>query len=92
MEEKEKYRAQVQAQMIKFHETLSEIKLKMQKRNENQPDLSLDPFIQKHEKAQAKLKELEQADEKSWPVAKAELDDMMGDMDAELRKAWAYLP
>jgi hypothetical protein len=91
MEDREKYRAEMEAQMLKFNETLAQIKSKIQMRDENEPALSLNPFLEKQEKVQTKLKKMEQTDEKSWPEARAELDHLMDDVDAELRKVWAYL-
>lgn len=90
MNEKMKYRAKIDARMTKFDETLNEIKTKIEKREEINKDIRLDDTIRKHEKAKEKLKDLDQADEKTWQKVKDEIDLLYEDIDEELRYALAY--
>jgi uncharacterized FlaG/YvyC family protein len=52
--------------------------------------MRLDDTIRKHEKAKEKLKDLDQADEKTWQKVKDEIDLLYEDIDEELRYALAY--
>lgn len=90
MDEKEKYRAEIDARMIKLDETLQEIKTKMEKRKESLPDIPLDATVRKYEKAKAKLKDLERSNESTWRQVKVEIDKLYNDIDEDLRKKLAY--
>ena len=90
MKEKEKYRAQIEARLMKFGESLYEITNKKMQRKGNRPDFRIDPILKKQETAEAKLKELDAADENSWQKVKTELDQLLDGIDEELRKAMAY--
>ena len=91
MNEKEKYRAVIDARLAEFGETLNKIKTKRELRNENRPELKIDATFRKHQEAQAKMKELKGSDSSAWETIKTEMDDMMDDIDKELREALAYL-
>jgi ABC-type Fe3+-citrate transport system substrate-binding protein len=90
MDKKEKYHAEIEARLIKFGETLHEIKTNMEQRKENLPDIRIDATIRKHEEAKAKVKELKRSDESIWKKVKAELDNLVNDIDEDLRQALAY--
>jgi hypothetical protein len=90
MNEKEKYRAQIESRLMKFGESLYEITAKKEQRKENQPDIQIDPILRKQEAVEAKLKELDAADENSWQKFKTELDQLVEGIDSDLRKALAY--
>ncbi len=90
MDEKEKYRAKIDAKLLRFGETINEIKTNMEQRKENTPDIRLTPTLQKHEEARTKLSSLEQADKDSWHIYKRELDNLVNDIDEDLRRALAY--
>ena len=90
MEQKEKYRAEMDARLNKFNQTLHELKEKTAQKRETMPDLELGGVMQKHAYAETKLKELERSDQSTWQKVKAELDDLVDDIDDEIRKAWAY--
>lgn len=90
MDEKEKYRAEIDARMIKLGETLHEIKTKMEKRKENLSNIGLDATIRNYEKARAKLEDLERANENTWKHVKAEIEKLYDDIDDDLRKTIAY--
>jgi hypothetical protein len=90
MDEKERYRAKIEARMMRFNETIEEITGKAKQRKATQPDIKIENFLQKHQEAKAKLKELEQSDDKSWQRFKAELDQLLDGVDQDLRKAMAY--
>lgn len=90
MKEKEKYRAQIEARLLKFGDSLYEIATKKEQRNANRPDLQIDPILKKQEAAKDKLKQLDTADENSWQKQKAELEELLDGIDSDLRKALSY--
>ena len=90
MQEKEKYRAQIEARLMKFGDSLYEITAKKEKQKANLPDLQIDPILRKQEAAEDKLKELDGTDENSWQKIKSELDHLMDGIDKDLREAMAY--
>ena len=90
MKEKEKYRAKIEARLMSFGESLYEISTKKKLRNDKRPEIQIDPVLKKQEAAEAKLKELDAADESSWQKYKSELDQLLDGIDADLRKAMAY--
>lgn len=90
MREKEKYRAQIEARLMKFGESLYEIANKKIEREDNLPDLQIDPILRKHEAAEDRLKKLVEADDRSWQKYKTELDQLLDGIDADLRQAMSY--
>lgn len=90
MNDKERYSAEIDARIVKFGETLNEIKTKRELRNENRPELSIDTTIRKHQEAQAKVKALKESDLNTWETIKTEVDGLMDDIDKELREALAH--
>ncbi|MGD8801381.1 MAG: hypothetical protein PVJ44_22890 [Desulfobacterales bacterium] len=90
MKEREKYRAKIESRLMKFGESLYEITNKKKQRKDNWPDVQIDPILKKQEDAEAKLKELDAADENSWQKYKADLDQLVDGIDADLRKAMVY--
>ena len=90
MKAKEKYRAQIEAQLMEFGESLYEITNKMEQRKANQHNINVAPIVKKQEAAEDKLKKLDTADEDSWRTYQAELDELLVGIDADLRKAMAY--
>jgi DNA-directed RNA polymerase subunit F len=90
MDEKEKYRAEMETRLLKFHDTYSELKTLMERKKDAPPDVRVEVIPQKHEKATAHLKKLENSDQSSYQKFKKELDEMADDIDGDLRKALAY--
>jgi len=90
MKDKEKYRAQLEARLMEFGESLYEITNKMEQRKANRPNIEIVPILKKQETAEDKLKELDTADEDSWRTYQAELDQLVVGIDRDLRKAMAY--
>ncbi|MFZ0483673.1 MAG: hypothetical protein WAL93_09800 [Desulfobacterales bacterium] len=90
MEEKEKYHAEIDAKLIKFGETLNEIKTKAEQRKKNLSEIGIDGTLRKHKNAKVKLEQLKQSDENTWQDYKVHLDDQVNDINEELRKAMAY--
>ena len=90
MNQKEKYRAEIDAKLVTFGETLHEIKTRKEKRKENWPGLQIKATEHKHQVAAAKLQELKQSDNNTWAMLKSEVDDLVKDIDKELREALAY--
>lgn len=90
MDEKEKIHAEMETRMLKFHETLSQIKANANKKSEHLSDRHIDTIFKKHEEARNKLEDLKKADEHSWKKIHHELDVLMGDLGEDMRKALAY--
>jgi hypothetical protein len=90
MKEKEKYRAEIESRLMKFGQSLYEITTKREQRKENRPDIQIEPILRKQKAVEAKLKKLDTVDENSWQKCKAELDQLLEGIDADLRKAMAY--
>ena len=63
---------------------------KARMRKATQPDIQIKALVKKHEDAKGKLKELEQSDEYTWQKIQAELDQLVSDVDKDLREALAY--
>jgi hypothetical protein len=91
MNEKEKYRAVIEARLMKFGESLYEITNKMDRRKSNLPDIQIQPILRKNDDARIKLARLDNSDENDWQKIKSELDRLMADIDKDLRRALAYL-
>jgi len=90
MNEKEKYRAEIDAKLVQFGETLLEIKTKEKLRDAAQPTLDIGATDNKHKEAAEKVKALETSDGENWKHLKSELDSLMAGIDTDLRKALAY--
>jgi len=90
MDEKEKYRAEIDAKLVQFGETLLEVKTKKKLRDPAQPPLDLDATENKHKEATAKVKALDASDSENWKPLKSELDSLMTDIDKDLSQALAY--
>jgi hypothetical protein len=90
MDEKTKYRAEVEARLAKFGETLHEITSKRELRDALKPTLNIDKTVSKHQQATAKLEILAAADSEGWQTAKSDLDTLMDDIDNDLRQALAH--
>jgi hypothetical protein len=90
MDEKERYYAQIEAQLDKCGQSFGEIKNRIEQSKEHTPEIDLDAVMEKHAKAKAKLEALRQADEPAWESHKTDLDRLLADVDESLRKALAY--
>lgn len=89
MNEKEKYLAEVEARMNRFHTSIEDITAKRKMRNETRPEIDVDGLRKRHEGISAKLKDIQTADDANWDGVKGEVDQMMGDIDRDLRAALA---
>jgi len=90
MDEQEKYRAKIEAQMKYFNESIEEIATKAKLRKIAQPEIDVEGILKKHKNAQARLDDLEKSDKSGWQKFQKELDGLIADIDADLRKAMAY--
>ena len=92
MNEKEKFRAEIDAKLKLMSTSLDDLTAKWEIRKENRPDINLKNLAAKKEQADTKLKELDQAaDEDVYRRAKSDITHMMNDIDDDLRSAMAYL-
>jgi len=90
MNEKEKYRAKIEARMAQFNETFEDITVKSKLKKATQADVKIKSLAKKHEQIKSKLKELEDSDEDTWQKIQGELDQLVSDVDENTREALAY--
>jgi hypothetical protein len=90
MQEKEKYKAEIEARLLKFSDTLNEIQAKLKERKETPLDFQLELILEKHKKIGSKADQIEKTDESAWSKFKSELDDLINDIDDDMRKAMAH--
>jgi hypothetical protein len=89
-EEKENYKAEIEERLQKFDADLKEIKMKQEKAKGNLTEINIDEIIEKRNKCRNKLNEIEQTDESTWGKLKLEFDEMVSDIDKDMRKAMGY--
>ena len=90
MENKAKYLAEIESRMSQFNTTIESITQKAKMRNETRPAIDLDGIRRKHEDARLVYTDLKSSDHSKWEKTKAVMDDMVGDIDNDLREALAY--
>ncbi len=90
MDDKARYRTEIDAKLLKFGETLNELKAKRELRNMSRPELQVDSALRKHQEAQARAEELEEADSDAWEKMRTDIDTLMDDIDKDLREALAF--
>lgn len=90
MNEKEKYLEKIKERLHNFDETLNEIKMKQEQLKDNFQEFNINDIIEKQRKAGTKLNEIEQTDESTWDTLKNEFDELIDDIDNDLRKAVSY--
>lgn len=90
MEDMEKYRARIEAQMTDFHENLEQVIAKAKEKKDTHSQIHVQNLIQKKEDAAAKLKELDKAHETEHPKLRSELDRLFENIDQDVRDALAY--
>jgi hypothetical protein len=93
MNEKENIRAEIEAKLRRFDQTLTEVKKTAESRSSNLTDALGQPATalrQKIEAAQNKLGELTDSTDDSWKSLSAELENHMHDIDDSLRRALAF--
>ena len=90
MNDKEKYKAGIEARMTSFNASLNEIKAKQELRDWSRIDLDIGGTIRKRDELQVKMNALEKSDSASWEPIKSEVDSLVNDIDKELRKAMVY--
>jgi hypothetical protein len=88
--EKEKYKAEIEERLQKFNADLKEIKIKQEQAKGNLTEINIDEIIEKQNKCRNKLREIEQTDESTWGKLKLEFDEMVSDIDKDMRKAMGY--
>lgn len=92
MNEREKYRAEIEAKLNRFDTTMGKLSGKERMREESRPDIRLEDLAEKRKQVEKMLEELDTVtDEDVYQRKKAELMRMMSDIDENLRQAQAYL-
>ncbi|MCG6880148.1 MAG: hypothetical protein LJE96_13505 [Deltaproteobacteria bacterium] len=90
MEDMEKYRARIEAQMTDFHENLEQVIAKAKEKKDTHSQVHVQNLVKKKEDAAAKLKELDGAHESEHPKIRTELDRLFENIDQDVRDALAY--
>jgi len=90
MEDMEKYRTRIEAQMTDFHENLEQVIAKAKEKKDTHSQIHVQNLIQKKEDAAAKLKELDKAPETEHPKLRSELNRLFENIDQDVRDALAY--
>ncbi len=90
MEDMEKYRTRIEAQMNDFHENLEQVIAKAREKRDTHSQVHVQNLIKKKEDAEAKLKELDEAHETEHPRLRTEMDRLFENIDQDVRDALAY--
>ena len=90
MEDMEKYRAQIEAQMTDFHENLEQVIAKAKEKKDTHSQVHVQNLIKKQEDVEAKLKELDEAHKSEHPKLRTELERLFENIDQDVRDALAY--
>jgi len=90
MEDQEKYRTRIEAQMTDFHENLEQVIAKAKEKKDTHSQVHVQNLLKKKEDAAAKLKELDGAHESMHPKLRTELDRLFENIDQDVRDALAY--
>ncbi|MFO7964348.1 MAG: hypothetical protein R6U50_10540 [Desulfobacterales bacterium] len=92
MDEKEKFRVEVEAKLERMGLSLTDLTTKWETRKETRPDLRLQDLAEKQQQAQNMFEELKGApDEHEFRKKQTDLKRMMSDIDEDIRQAWAYI-
>jgi hypothetical protein len=87
MTDKEKFRAEIEAKMAKYGDTLDGILSDLEYRKELPSDSSLVSALKKYELAKTKVSELDNAGEEGWEEKKKEINYVFNDLNDDLRSA-----
>ncbi len=90
MDEKEKYRIEMDTKITRLGDTLHEIKNEMERRKESFPETTIHSAIENLREASLKLREIETLDKGSLEQRKVELESLVDDIDNKARKAMAH--
>jgi len=90
MNDKEKYLTKIESRMQAFNTTIEDITAKKELRSANAPEINIKGMRKKHDDALEAIKELKTVDDSQWKDEKTRIDQMVGDIDQELRSALAY--
>jgi len=93
MTDREKTQAQIEARLRQFGQTISELKVKAERRQEKyigQMDQTLDDIEKQHEKVRQRLQTMPSLADDDWSSAENDISGYLDDIDAGLRGAMAY--
>ena len=90
MEDMEKYRTKIEAQMTDFHENLEQVIAKAKEKRNTHSQVHVQNLLKKKEDAAAKLKELDKAHKTEHPKLQSELARLFENIDQDVRDALAY--
>ncbi len=90
MEDMEKYRTKIEAQMTDFHENLEQVIAKAKEKRDTHSQVHVQNLLKKKEDAATKLKELDKAHKTEHPKLQSELARLFENIDQDVRDALAY--
>jgi len=93
MTDREKTQAQIEARLRQFGQTISELKVKTERRQDKyigQMEQTLDDIEKQHEKVRQRLQTMPSLADDDWSSAENDINGYLEDIDAGLRGAMAY--
>jgi len=89
MNDKEKYLAEIESRLSSFNTTIEEITNKAKLRSNMRADIDLDNIQRKHQHAHETVQKIRASDVNDWDAFRTKVDQMMGDINEDLRAAMA---
>jgi TolA-binding protein len=93
MTDREKTQAEIEERLRQFGQSLSELKIKTEQRQEKfngQMRQTLDALEGQHENARQRLQAMSSLADDDWSAAETDVNRYLADIDAGLRKALSY--
>lgn len=90
MHEKEKYMAEIETRLKQFDDTFSRIKELAQERNVDPSQLKLHILPVKTGQARDQARQIQETEGNVWQTYQSELNNLVDDIDEDLRNALAY--
>jgi hypothetical protein len=91
--DREKTQAQIEARLRQFGQTISELKVKTEQRQDKfngQMRQTLDDIEKQHEKAHQRLQTMSSLGDADWSATETDVSQYLDDIDAGLRRALAH--
>jgi len=93
MTDREKTQAQIEARLRQFGQTISELKVKTEQRQDKfngQMRKTLDDIEKQHEKAHQRLQTMSSLADADWSATETDVSNHLDDIDAALRRAFSH--
>jgi hypothetical protein len=90
MNEREKYRAEIESRLTRLDESVVELATKAELRDDLKPSIDIEGIVENHKTAKEKLGVMDDLADSDWHAARVEVDTLVDRIDADLRNAMAY--